>query len=91
MPADRGTRAELLAYHALTLSLLDQPQEAASYITEAVGLSRSTEPRVVTALATVVLAFNRNSPAEDELWVATSLVGIDRFRRPDGDAPAGLP
>ncbi len=82
VPADRGTHAELLAYHALTLSLLDQPQEAASYIAEAAGLSRSTEPRVVTALAKVVLAFNRNSQAEDELSVATSLVASTSFVDP---------
>jgi DNA-binding CsgD family transcriptional regulator/tetratricopeptide (TPR) repeat protein len=82
VPADRGTRAELLAYHALTLSLLDQPKEAASHIGQAAELSRSIEPRVVTALAEVVLAFNRHSQAEDELSVATNLVASTSFVDP---------
>ena len=82
VPADRGTHAELLAYHALTLSLLDQPRSANSYIAEAAGLSRSTEPLVVAALAKVVIALNRNSQAEDELSVATSLAASTRFIDP---------
>ncbi len=83
VPADRGTHAELLAYHALTLSLLDQPQEAVSYIAEAAGLSRSTEPRVVDgARRRWCMAFNRNSQAEDELSVATSLVASTSFIDP---------
>ncbi len=82
VPGDRGTHAELLAYHALTLSLLGEPDEAVSYVAEAAGLSGSTEPLVVAALAKVVIAFNRDSEAEDELAVATGLVASTRFIDP---------
>jgi DNA-binding NarL/FixJ family response regulator len=82
VPSDRGTHAELLAYHALTLSLLDQPQSAILYIADAAGLSRSTEPLIVAALAKAVIALNRNSQAEDELAVATSLAASTRFIDP---------
>jgi LuxR family maltose regulon positive regulatory protein len=82
VPADGGTHAELLAYLALTLSLLNQSQEAASYVGEAVELSRSAEPRVVVALVNVVIASNDNSSLEDELSSAIKLIASTGFVDP---------
>ena len=82
VPADRGTHAELLAYLALTLSLLNQTQEAASYVGEAIELSRSTEPRVVVALVNVVIASHHSSSLENELSFAIKLVASTGFVGP---------
>ena len=82
VPADRGTHAELLAYHALALSLLNHSQEAASYAGEAAELSRTTEPRVVVALVNVVIALNSNSSFGNELSSAIRLVASTRFVDP---------
>jgi DNA-binding NarL/FixJ family response regulator len=82
VPGDRGTHAELLAYLALTLSLLKQSEEAGSYVREAAELSRSSEPRVVVALVNVVLASNRNSSLGTELSSAIELVASTGFIDP---------
>jgi DNA-binding CsgD family transcriptional regulator len=82
VPADRGTYAELFAYLALTLSLLNQSQEAATYAREAVELSRSAEPRVVVALVDVVIASNNNSSLGKELSSAMSIVSSTGFVDP---------
>ena len=82
VPADRGTHAELLAYLALTLSLLNHSEQAASHVNEAVGLSRSAEPRVVVALVNLVLASNNNSSLENELTAAISVVSLTGFVDP---------
>jgi DNA-binding CsgD family transcriptional regulator len=74
VPADRGTHSELLGYLALTLSLLERSQEAALYASEAVELSRSAEPRVVVALAEVVIASHDDSSLEERLGSAIKIV-----------------
>ena len=81
-PADRGTHAELLAYLALTLSLLNQSKEAATYVSEAAALSRSAEPRVVVALVNVVIASNHKSSLGNELSSAINLVASTGFVDP---------
>ena len=82
VPADRGTHAELLAYLALTLSLLEHSQEAALYAHQAVELSRSAEPRVVVGLVNVVIASNQGSSLGSELSSAIKLVGATGFVDP---------
>jgi DNA-binding CsgD family transcriptional regulator len=81
-PADRGTHAELLAYLALTLSLLDNAEEAASCAAEAVELSRCAEPRVVVALVRFVIAAKHHSAMRDELQSAIALVVSSGFVDP---------
>ena len=81
-PVDRGTHAELLAYLGLTLSLLDESDEAASNVREAAGLSRCAEPQVVAAFANVVIASNQSTSVRDELSSAMKLVASTGFVDP---------
>ena len=81
-PADRGTHAELLAYLALTLSLLNNAREAASCGNESVELSRCAEPRVVVALAQLVIASEDASAPREELSSAIALVASSGFVDP---------
>jgi ATP/maltotriose-dependent transcriptional regulator MalT len=82
IPADRGTHAELLAYLALTLSLLNQWHEATSCAREAVELSRSAEPRVVVALVNVVIASRHDTSPGTELSNAIELIASTGFVDP---------
>ncbi len=82
VPADRGTHSELLGYLALTLSLLGQSREAASFAREAAELSRSAEPRVVVALVDVVIASNTNSLLQERLASAIKIIASTGFVDP---------